>query len=209
MILRAYTREDSPIIAKWLRTETELYQWSADRYGFFPLLPYSIDDNYAPQMKTGRFIPLTGIDEQNVLLALYAQKNSKAKVITKVTRTNFRGIISKMDIGSVLFPQNMTSEAITAYVRGMNNSKNSGNIQTLYHMYDNRVEAVEFSVGSNSKVTGNRIMDLKLKNNLLVSFIERNGKVFLPSGESTIESGDSVVIVTTHPGLKEIDDILA
>ncbi len=155
------------------------------------------------------FIPLTGIDEQNVLLALYAQKNSKAKVITKVTRTNFRGIISKMDIGSVLFPQNMTSEAITAYVRGMNNSKDSGNIQTLYHMYDNRVEAVEFSVGSNSKVTGTRIMDLKLKNNLLVSFIERNGKVFLPSGESTIESGDRVVIVTTHPGLKEIDDILA
>ena len=63
MILRAYRREDSPVIAKWLRTETELYQWSADRYGFFPLLPYSIDDNYAPQMKTGRFIPLTGIDE--------------------------------------------------------------------------------------------------------------------------------------------------
>ena len=154
------------------------------------------------------FIPLTGIDEQNVLLALYAQKNSSAKVITKVTRTNFRGIISTMDLGSVLYPQNMTAEAITAYVRGMDNSKRSGSIQTLYHMYDNRVEAVEFTVGSDSKVTGTKIMDLKLKNNLLVSFIERNGKVFLPSGESTIESGDSVVIVTTHTGLKEIDDIL-
>ena len=69
MILRAYKREDSPIIAKWLRTETELYQWSSDRYGFFPLLTYSIDDNYAPQMKTGRFIPLTGVDENGNVVA--------------------------------------------------------------------------------------------------------------------------------------------
>lgn len=69
MKLRAYTREDSPIIASWIRNETELYQWSADRYGFFPLLPCSIDDNYAPAMKTGRFIPLTGIDEDGKVVA--------------------------------------------------------------------------------------------------------------------------------------------
>lgn len=69
MILRAYTRDDSPVIAGWIRNETELYQWSADRYGFFPLLPYSIDDNYVPQMKTGRFIPLTGVDEDGKAVA--------------------------------------------------------------------------------------------------------------------------------------------
>ena len=63
MKLRAYTREDSPVIAKWVRSEKELYQWSATIYGFFPLLPYSIDDNYVPAMKTGRFIPLTAIDD--------------------------------------------------------------------------------------------------------------------------------------------------
>ena len=84
MILRAYTREDSPIIAKWLRTETELYQWSADRYGFFPLLPYSIDDNYAPQMKTGRFIPLTGVDEDGKpvghLIIRYPKENDDSSV---------------------------------------------------------------------------------------------------------------------------------
>ena len=69
MKLRAYTREDSPIIAGWVRNEMELYQWSADRYGYFPLLPYSIDDNYAPQLKTGRFIPLTGIDDEGKVVA--------------------------------------------------------------------------------------------------------------------------------------------
>lgn len=64
MKLRAYEREDSPIIASWVRTEEELYKWSADRYGFFPLKDYSIDENYASAIPTGRFIPLTGIDEE-------------------------------------------------------------------------------------------------------------------------------------------------
>ena len=65
MRLRAYEKEDSPIIAKWLRTEKELYQWSADRYGFFPLEPYSIEEHYRPLMQSGRFIPLTMVDDGN------------------------------------------------------------------------------------------------------------------------------------------------
>jgi RimJ/RimL family protein N-acetyltransferase len=64
MRLRAYTKEDSPVIAGWVRTEKELYQWSASIYGFYPLLPYSIDDNYVNAMKSGRFIPLTAIDDE-------------------------------------------------------------------------------------------------------------------------------------------------
>ena len=84
MILRAYKREDSPIIAGWVRTEEELYRWSADRFGIFPLLPYSIDDNYVPQLKTGRFIPLTGVDEDGKpvghLIIRYPNENDDSSV---------------------------------------------------------------------------------------------------------------------------------
>lgn len=84
MILRAYTREDSPIIAGWVRTEEELYRWSSDRYGFFPLLPYSIDENYIPQLQTGRFIPLTGVDEEGKpvahLIIRYPKENDDSSV---------------------------------------------------------------------------------------------------------------------------------
>lgn len=68
MILRAYQKNDSAIICKWLRTEKELYQWSADRFNKFPLLENDIDNNYAPQIKTGRFIPLTAVDDQDNVL---------------------------------------------------------------------------------------------------------------------------------------------
>ena len=84
MILRAYTREDSPVIAGWVRNEEELFRWSADRYGFFPLLPYSIDDNYVPALQTGRFIALTGVDDEGHpvghLIIRYPKENDDSSV---------------------------------------------------------------------------------------------------------------------------------
>ena len=146
------------------------------------------------------FIPLTDIDEENIMLTLHAKQVSNAKLITKINRSTFKNVISKLDLGSVIYPRYITSEAIIAYVRAKKNSTNS-NIETLYHMFDNRAEAIEFRVDEPSSVTGIPLKDLMLKNDLLVSFIYRNGKVQIPSGLDTIEVGDTVMIVTTHTGL--------
>lgn len=153
------------------------------------------------------FIPLTGIDEENIMLTLHAKQVSNAKLITKINRSTFKNVISKLDLGSVIYPRYITSEAIIAYVRAKKNSTNS-NIETLYHMFDNRAEAIEFRVDEPSSVTSIPLKDLMLKNDLLVSFIYRNGKVQIPSGLDTIEVGDTVMIVTTHTGLDNIQDII-
>jgi len=153
------------------------------------------------------FVPLTGIDEQNILLSLHAKSVSKAKVITKINRNTFSGIISSMDLGSVMYPKYITSEAIIAYVRAKNNSTSS-NIATLYHMFDSKAEAIEFTVDRESEVTGKPLMELSIKKDLLITFINRNGKIIIPSGQDTIEVGDSVMIFTTHTGFNSIKDIL-
>lgn len=154
------------------------------------------------------FVPLTGIDEENVLLTLYTRQISRAKIITKINRITFKDVISKLDLGSVIYPRYITSEAIIAYVRAKTASRDS-NIETLYHMFDHRVEAIEFRVEEASAVTGIPLMDLNLKKDLLLCFINRNGQILLPNGQDSIEVGDTVMIVTTHTGFKDIQDILA
>ena len=153
------------------------------------------------------FVPLTGIDEENILLTLFARQVSGAKVITKINRINFRDVINTLDLGSVIYPKYITAEAIIAYVRAKNASKDS-NIETLYHMFDHRVEAIEFRVDDESGVTDIPFKDLHLKKNLLVSFINRNGDIIIPSGNDCIRLGDTVMIVTTHTGFYDIQDIL-
>ena len=156
----------------------------------------------------GAFIPLTGIDEENVLLSLHAKHVSKAKVITRITRNNFKEVIPELELGSVIYPKYITSEAIVAYVRARNNSKDC-NIETLYHMFDSRAEAIEFKVEKASDVVNIPLFKLSLKKNLLIAFINRNGKIIIPKGQDTIQVGDSVMIVTTNTGFRDIQDILA
>ena len=154
------------------------------------------------------FVPLTGIDEENIMLTLHAKLVSKAKVITKINRITFNGVINQLDLGSVIYPKYITSEAIIKYVRAKTASKDS-NIETLYHMFDSRVEAIEFIVDEDSKVTNIPLMDLTLKDNLLISFISRNGSIFIPGGKDSIQVGDTVMIVTSHTGFNDLTDILA
>lgn len=153
------------------------------------------------------FVTLTGSDEENILLTVHAKQFSNAKLVTKINKIRFKDAINNLDIGSVIYPRYITSEAIIAYVRAKNASKGS-NVETLYHLFDHRVEAVEFKIDKESKVTNTPIMKLKLKDNLLICFIFRRGKVIIPSGQDCILPGDSVMIVTTHTGFNDISNIL-
>lgn len=156
---------------------------------------------------TESFVPLTGIDEENILLTLHARQVSKAKVITKINRINFKDVISQLDLGSVIYPRYITSEAIIAYVRAKKDSMNS-NIETLFHMFDHKVEAIEFRVDEESAVTNVPLMNLSLKKDLLICFISRNGSILIPNGQDCIKVGDTVMLVTLHTGFHDIQDIL-
>lgn len=156
---------------------------------------------------TEAFVPLTGIDEENILLTLHAKQVSNAKVITKINRITFTDVINQLDLGSVIYPKYITSEAIIAYVRAKTASQDS-NIETMYHMFNQRAEAIEFRVSENSAVTGTPLKDLSLKKDLLIACIVRQGTTIIPCGTDEIRMDDTVVIVTTHSGFNDIQDIL-
>ena len=153
------------------------------------------------------FVPLTGLDEENILLTLFAKRVPGLKTITKINRITFNDVIDGLELGSVIYPKYTTSEAIIAYVRARQNSIGS-NVETLYHLFDNRAEAIEFRIGEDAPVIGVPIMNLKLKDSLLIACINRGGKIIFPRGQDTIEQDDTVIVVTTHSGFGDISDIL-
>lgn len=157
---------------------------------------------------TNAFVPLTGIDEENIMLTLYARHVSSAKVITKINRITFKDVINSLDLGSVVYPKSLAAEAIVAYVRAKSASSQHSEVETLYHMFDFKAEAVEFNVKEDSAVTNIPLKDLELKENLLVSLICREGQIIFPGGNDCIQVGDTVMIVTTYTGLTNIQDIL-
>ena len=154
------------------------------------------------------FVPLTGIDEENIVLTLHAKRVSMAKVITKITRIEFNDVVESLDLGSVVYPKNIAAEEIIGYVRAKQNSMESGNVETLNYMYNQRVEAIEFQVGEIAGLTNIPLKDLRTKDNLLIACINRDGESIFPTGNDSILPGDSVMIITTRHGFSQITDIL-
>lgn len=153
------------------------------------------------------FVALTNMDEENIMLSLFAREHSRAKLITKVNRMSFDNILDQLDLGSIIYPKYITADYILRYIRAMQNSIGS-NVETLYHILDNKAEALEFCIQENSPVVDIPLKDLQLKNNLLLGCIHRKGKVIIPRGNDTIQVGDTVIVVTTQKGLDDIQDIL-
>lgn len=156
---------------------------------------------------TEAFASLTNYDEENILLSLYAKKRSKARVFTKITRMTYDDIVGELPIGLTINPKLVTADRILQHIRAMQNSMGS-NIETLYKLIDNKVEALEFYVRSNARLIGIPLERLDLKPDILVSCINRNGKIIIPNGQDHIELGDTVIIVTTNTGLNDLNDIL-
>ena len=158
--------------------------------------------------RTGSLVLLTNMDEENIFLSLYARTKTKAKLIAKVNRLEFDEVLESLDLDSIIFPKYITADHILSYVRAMHNSIGS-NVNTLYHIMDGKAEALEFIIREQSAVIGIPLADLKLRPNLLVGCLHRNGKVRIPRGHDSMQVGDTVVIVTTERGLRDLDDILA
>ena len=150
---------------------------------------------------------LTNLDEENIIISLYAQKMEVSKIITKVNKESFAGIVETIGVASVISPKEITSSRVICYVRSTSNIHGS-NIVKLYKLVNNRVEAIEFIAKKSSKLLNVCLKDLKLKKNVLIASIIRNSEVIIPSGMSQIEVNDSVIVVTTGQILDDLNDIL-
>ncbi|MDO4500382.1 MAG: Trk system potassium transporter TrkA [Erysipelotrichaceae bacterium] len=153
------------------------------------------------------FVSLTGIDEENVLLSLYAKTISQAKIITKVNHISYKGVLNNLDVGALVSPKLITADDIISYVRGMSNAT-ANDVEAMHHFLDNKAEALTFVINKKTNVVGVPFEKLKLKKNLLICYIVRQGAIIIPNGSTCMEVGDTVLLVTTNSGLKSIEDIV-
>lgn len=152
-------------------------------------------------------VSLMNIDEENVLLSLYAQSKTAGKIVTKINRIAYDDVITRLDLGTTIYPKNITADYIVRFVRAKKNSIGS-NIETMHLILEGKAEALEFRIRKNSPVANITIDKLKLKKNILIACISRGQKVIIPRGRDSLLPGDTVIVVTLKSGFQDISDIL-
>ena len=158
--------------------------------------------------KTDAFVALAPLDEENILLSLFAKEWGVKKLVTKINRIDYDGVVARLDLDTVVCPKNVTADIILRHVRSAKNTEGN-NMENLYNVVQDEVEAAEFIVKDGSAIIGKPLSELDLKNNVLVASIVRDGVVILPRGNDSIQAGDSVILVTKDIALSDVEDVLA
>ncbi len=154
------------------------------------------------------FIALTGMDEENIIMSLFANSQDVSKIVVKVNEERRMEMVEELGIDSVVSVKGSTAETILSYVRARQNSEGSANVETLYQLVDEKVEALEFLIRAEAEYTNIPLKELRTKPNNLIACIARNGRIIIPNGEDCIQVGDSVIVVTMEKKIQDIKDIL-
>ncbi|MEE1315111.1 MAG: Trk system potassium transporter TrkA [Faecalimonas sp.] len=154
------------------------------------------------------FVALMGVDEENIIVSLFAKSQGVPKLVAKVNEDSRAKMVGELGIDSVVSGKKATVDVITSYVRARQNSYSSANVEALYHLVDDRVEALEFVIREESEYTGIPLKNLEIKPNNLIACIARKRQMIIPSGEDSFQVGDSVVVITKNKKVQDIQDIL-
>ena len=154
------------------------------------------------------FVALTGMDEENIITSLFAKGQGVDKIIAKVNEDRRARLVEDFGIDSIVSAKTVTADAILSYVRARKNSQASANIETMYQLVDDQVEALEFIIKSETRYTGIPLKDLSLKSNNLIACIARKRQIIIPGGDDYMQVGDSVIVVTMEKQIEDIEDIL-
>lgn len=160
-------------------------------------------------LEVDAFIALTNRDEENLLMAMTAQRSGVRKVVAKMNRPNYIEMTRGFGVDSIISPKEITASQISAYVRALDRSQGSA-VEHLYRPLGGAVEAVEFTAAANSKFLDTPLKDLgpRLKRGLLVAAIARDGKTIIPDGNTSIRAGDRVIVMAKSLFLQDLDDLL-
>ncbi len=152
-------------------------------------------------------VALTNIDEENIMFSLFAATQTEGKLVTKIDRIAYDNVIGSLGLDTIVNPSNIAAEHLVRFVRAKDNSL-GGNVETIHLILDGKAEALEFVVDARNPLVGKTLMEISLKKNVLIASINRGGQIIIPRGKDSILSGDSIIIVTTQHGVKDIKEFL-
>ena len=151
-------------------------------------------------------VTLTGMDEENVIISLFAKTKNVDKIVTKVDRLSVASMVKQFGLDTIISPKTVIANQIVRYVREAHSKAGEG-LNNLYLLAD-KVEALEFTVKSTFEKLGVPLKQLKIKKNVLVGGVVRDGEFILPTGDTCFNALDKVILVSGEKQINELKDIL-
>lgn len=158
---------------------------------------------------TDAFIALTENDEYNLIASLYAESQKINKVISRINAKSRLKVLPSEKRISTISREDVAADRILGYGRSLLNAEDNDAVESLYRLMDGKIEFIEFKIDEKDKKLHIPLKELKLKRNILLGCIIREGKTIIPRGDDMLEPGDIALVATIKRQIARLEDIFA
>ncbi len=158
---------------------------------------------------TDAFIALTENDEYNLMASLYAESQKINKVVSRINAKSRLKVLPAESRVCTISREDVAADRILGYSRSLLNAEDNDAVESLYRLMDGKIEFIEFKIDSNDKNLDIPLKDLRLKRNILLGCIIRDGKTIIPRGDDMLKPGDTALVVTIKRQIVRLEDIFA
>ena len=148
--------------------------------------------------KTDACIALTNADEKNLTISMFAWTSGIKTVITKMNSFSYAKLLHEVNIERTISPEMISLDEVVQIVRNRSVVGTEKNISTYHKIFDSKIETIEFIISKSFSRVDTEFKDprFKLKKNILIAGIIRDGKTIIPNGLSTIKEGDHIIVTS-------------
>jgi len=147
-------------------------------------------------------IAVTNDDETNIFASVLAKREGCARAITLVNKGSYEPVLPSFGIDTVVSPSAITISTILRHVRHRS-------VSALYSLREDFGEVIEATAAKGSRLVSGTLREIGLPDGMLVGAVVRNGDVIMPTGETRVQPGDSIIAVVTYRALKKAEAMLA
>ena len=156
-------------------------------------------------------VSLTDSDETNLVISMYSWSCRIPSVLTYVEVTEHLRLLHKVNIDITVSPVESTALRAMRFIRYHDGDAAEQAIGKFYMVAEGHAEIKELKAGSDFKLLDIAFKEpsFKLKKNVLIAAIFRDGELIVPSGNTTIRQGDQVIIATPRKQkIRHLNDIV-
>jgi trk system potassium uptake protein TrkA len=156
-------------------------------------------------------VALTGNEEKNAVISLFAQSQGVKKVIAEIEEPALAAILAKNGIDDALSSRAIATNALANRVGALLHSreKKGSTLKALYSLFGGHLRALIFALPDNFTSYGLPFKDptFQFREDVFVGGILSGGKLRLADGSSYFEKGDEALVLTTNPSINSWGDI--
>jgi trk system potassium uptake protein TrkA len=134
------------------------------------------------------FVTVTGIDEENALMALLAKQLGAKKVVSKVNRQGYISLVENIGVDAVITPSLITASEVLRFIRG-------DKLVSLSFLLGGQAEIMEISVAPASSALNIPLHRLSLPRDVIITTIIRGEEIIVPHGNDRILENDRIIVI--------------